>query len=151
MEHNFEKLKEYILSLSNAKDFKTACKEWEWDGVEIDGNMTHCPCGQPIKEKCFIHNTENGNRTFVGNVCINRFMGMDTGQLFSGLKRIIKKIDANPNTDLIHYAKKFGYIFANEYSFLMDTRTKRDLSTKQLDWKRKINRRIINKTVVNAG
>jgi len=84
----------------------------------------------------------------VGNVCINRFIGIDTGNLFAGLKRIAIDGTANANEDLIIHAYKLGYIFENEYNFLMETRLKRKLSDKQVVWKQKINRRIINKTVV---
>lgn len=77
-----------------------------------------------------------------------RFLEIETGNLFAGLKRIAKDDTANPNADLIIYAYKLGYIFEKEYGFLMETRNKRKLSTKQLTWKQKINRRIISQTVV---
>jgi hypothetical protein len=146
--HNFARLKAHILPLSAASDFEAARKEWVLFHIEVSDEFGSCPCGQDIKEHCFIRNTLNGNRTHVGNVCINRFVGIDTGNLFPGLKRIIKERDANANLDLIVYAYKLGYIFENEYKFLIDTRLKRRLSVKQLAWKQKINQRIIGRTVV---
>jgi hypothetical protein len=148
MEHNFERLKAHILPLSEAKEFDVARREWNLVGVEISEEFDNCPCGQEIKEHCFIRNTLNGNETYVGNVCINRFIGIDTGNLFEGLRRIAAKDSANANEDLIIHAYRLGYIFEGEYKFLMDTRRKRKLSPKQLAWKQKINRRIINQTVV---
>lgn len=148
MEHNFERLKEHILSLSNSCDFNTARTEWAMIGVEVSDEFDHCPCGQEIKEHCYIRNQLNGNTTYVGNVCINRFIGIETGNLFSGLKRIAADDAANANEDLIYHAYKLGYIFESEYKFLMETKLKRKLSPKQIAWKQKINRRIINKTVV---
>ncbi len=48
-----------------------------------------CPCGhENIKELCYIKNTINGNITFVGNVCVNKFVGIKTGNIFSGIKKI---------------------------------------------------------------
>ena len=148
MEHNLERLKSHILPLSVAKRFDSARTEWSLIGVEVSDEFDHCPCGQEIKEHCYIHNRLNGNTTYVGNVCVNRFIGIETGNLFSGLKRIAEDDSANANEDLIEYAYKFGYIYENEYDFLMDTRFKRKLSEKQVNWKKKINRRIIKKTVV---
>ncbi len=148
MEHNFERLKAHILPLSKAKDFETARTEWKLIAVEISDELDNCPCGQEIKEHCYIENTRTGHKTYVGNVCINRFIGIDTGTLFDGLKRIAEDESSNANEDVIEYANERGFLFDKEYDFLTDTRLKRKLSSKQIAWKRKINRRIINQTVV---
>lgn len=148
--HNFERLKAHILPLSMANDFESARQEWRLEAIEISEEWDHCPCGQEIKEHCYIRNSLNGNSTYVGNVCINRFIKIDTGSLFDGLKRIAADETANANHDLIEYAYRMGYLFGeNEYRFLRQTALKRNLSPAQLDWKRKINRRIISQTVVN--
>jgi len=148
MEHNFERLKAHILPLSVATEFAIARREWILVGIEVSEEFDNCPCGQDIKEHCYIKNKLNGNTTYVGNVCINRFIGIETGNLFAGLKRIAEDDTANANEDLISHAYKFGYIFEKEYKFLMETRLKRKLSPKQISWKQKINRRIINQTIV---
>ncbi len=148
MEHNFERLKAHILPLSVSKNFNTARNEWKLIGVEVSDEFDQCPCGQEIKEHCYIQNQLNGNTTYVGNVCVNRFIGIETGNLFAGLKRLSQDDAANANEDLIIHAYKFGYIFESEYKFLMETRHKRKLSEKQIAWKKKINHRIISKAVV---
>ena len=148
MDHNFERLKAHILPLSNSKDFNDARTEWKLVGIEVSEEIDHCPCGQEIKEYCYIRNHLNGNTTYVGNVCVNRFIGIETGNLFAGLQKIAEDDTANANEDLIIHAYKFGYIYESEYKFLMETRLKRKLSDKQIAWKKKINRRIINKAVV---
>ena len=150
MEHNFERLKEHILPLSNANSFAAAKNEWRLIGIEMHEEFDNCPCGQPIKELCHIENQLNGNRTYVGNVCVNRFIGIETGNLFAGLRRIALDDKTNANEDLIIHAYQMGYIYdEKEFNFLMQTKNKRKLSPKQLAWKQKINRRIVKKTVVN--
>lgn len=151
MSHNFENLKEHILPLSNSQDFHAAKNEWKLVDIEIKEDWDNCPCGKDIKELCYITNQLNGNKTYVGNVCVNQFIGIQTGNLFAGLKRIAKDIAANANEDLIIHSYKLGYIYENEYEFLMDTRRTRKLSAKQQAWKEKINRRIVNKTVVRKN
>lgn len=148
MEHNFERLQAHILPLSLAKNFDEAKQEWDLTGIEISYEFDLCPCGQPIKEHCYIRNRITGHSTYVGNTCINRFLGILTGSLFAGLKRIAEDETANCNKDLIEHAYKLGYIFENELAFLRTTTRKRKLSIKQIEWKRKINRRITNQTVV---
>jgi len=148
MEHNFERLKAHILPLSHSDQFEVARAEWDLVGIEITEDFDNCPCGQEIKEHCYITNRVTGKSTYVGNVCINRFLGIDTGSLFDGLKRIAKDQYANANLDVIRHGLKLGFIYESEYNFLVETRLKRRLSQKQLDWKRKINRRITQQIVV---
>ena len=148
MEHDFKKLQEHILSQSVSNNFECAILEWKLVAIEVDNNLNRCPCGQQIKELCYLENTQNKNKTYVGNVCVNRFIGIDTGNAFAGLKRIAEDITANPNSDLIKHSFELGYIYANEVDFLNSIKRKRKLSQKQEKWKMKINRRIINQTVV---
>lgn len=148
MEHNFERLKAHILPLSHSDRFEVARTEWDLVSVEITEEFDNCPCGQEIKEHCYITNRITGKSTYVGNVCINRFIGIDTGSLFDGLKRIAKDPYANANLDVIEHGRKLGFIYDSEYGFLVETRRKRKLSPKQLEWKRKINRRIIQQISV---
>lgn len=148
MEHNFERLRAHILPLSHARRFDEARLEWELVGVEISEEFDRCPCGQPIKEHCYITNSVTARSTFVGNVCINRFIGIDTGNLFQGLKRIAADPYANANWDVIEHGLKLGFIYESERTFLIETRLKRALSQKQREWKRKINRRITEQIVV---
>jgi hypothetical protein len=147
-EHNFERLRAHILPLSKASEWSDAKNEWRLVGIELQEDWNNCPCGKEIKELCYIQNQLNGNKTHVGNVCVNRFIGIDTGNLFAGLRRIIEDETANANEDLIIHAYQLGYIHEREYQFLMQTRKKRILSLKQLEWKKKINRRIVHQTVV---
>ncbi len=147
--HNFENLKAHILPLSISQDFNTARSEWDLVGVEVSEEFDNCPCGKEIKEHCYIRNRLTRHTTYVGNVCINRFMQIETGNLFEGLKRIAKDDTANANHDLIEHAFRMGYLFSEkEYTFLKQTARKRKLSPAQLSWKQKINRRIVSKTVV---
>ncbi len=149
MSHNSEALKAHILPLSVSNDFNIARTEWDLVAVEVSDEWDNCPCGQDIKEHCFIRNRLTGRQTYVGNICINRFMQISTGTLFAGLKRIADNLDANANDDVIEYAYKNGYLYSEkEYTFLKQTKNKRILYPRQLDWKRKINRRILNHTIV---
>lgn len=145
---SFEALKSHITELSESKSFHSAKQEWIVDGFTLDDDWDECPCGKEIKELCHLRNIKNGNQTYVGNICVNRFIELDTGNLFAGLKRIRKDPLAAPNEDLIVHAYKSGYIFENEYGFLMATKLKRKLSAKQLSWRLKINRRILSQTIV---
>lgn len=148
MTHNFERLKAHILPLSQAPTFEAARSEWVLDSIEVSDEFDSCPCGQDIKEHCYLRNTVTGHQTYVGNVCVNRFIGIDTGTLFDGLRRIKENPAANPNLAVIAYAESKGFLFDREPQFLRSTVRKRILSSAQKAWKEKINRRILNGTVV---
>jgi len=147
--HNKQRLASHIIPLSVANTFDQARQEWDLVAVEISEEWDNCPCGQDIKEHCYIRNRVNGSTTYVGNVCINRFIQIDTGNLFDGLRRIAKDDTANVNHDLIEHAYRMGYLYNDkEYRFLKQTALKRNLTAAQISWKRKINRRILSQTVV---
>ena len=150
MEHSYEALKDFIVPLSVAACFEQARHEWKLVDIKLVEEAKRCPCGKKIKELCYIKNQLNNNLVYVGNVCVNKFVGVDVGNLFSGLKRIVKDLTANANEDLIMHAYHLGYIFDNEYHFLMNTKRKRSLSDKQFQWKQKINRRIIKAMFVSS-
>lgn len=71
--HNFERLSAHILDLSVASIFEEARLEWCLEAVEVSEVFDRCPCGKDIKEHCYLRNRFNGNRTYVGNVCIKNF------------------------------------------------------------------------------
>ena len=155
MSHHFEALKVHIMPLSRAATFEEAKTEWNLVAVEISEEFDECPCGQSIKEHCYIRNQITGNETYVGNVCVNQFIGIDTGTLFDGLRRIAADPQANPNLAVIAYAAQQGFLYEKngesiEANFLKKTalKHKRTHSSKQLAWKEKINRRILSGTVV---
>lgn len=66
-----------------------------------------------------IKNKFNGNTTYVGNICVKRFMEIDARKLFAGLKKLQKNAQAKPNLDLIEYAMQQGYLYdEGEYAFI---------------------------------
>lgn len=146
--HNLQRLVAHILPLSRGQTFEAARQEWVLEYVEVSDEFDSCPCGQDIKEHCYIRNLLTGNQTYVGNVCVNRFIGIDTGNLFEGLKRLKANPIANASHSVIDYAESRGFIYESESKFLRDTVLKRKLSAKQADWKKKINQRILAQTVV---
>lgn len=139
------KLSAHIVDLSTADNFEDATDEWILDTVEFVERFT-CPCGcDSCKEICHIKNKTNGNKTTVGNSCINRFFGLDFKGLFRCLANMIERETANINQHVIDYANERKYIHSAEYFFLNSIDGKRKLSAKQAAWKRKIRYRILNK------
>lgn len=146
---NFQYLKEHILPLSVASEFNEAKLEWELDYIMVTQDFGTCPCSQPIKEHCYLRNNKNGNTTYVGNICLKRFMEIDATKVFAAIKRVLEDRSSRPNRDLIEYANRIGHLYGpKEYNFLQNIKHKRNLSEKQLGWLLRINRRIVEGIVV---
>ena len=79
-----------------------------------------------------VKNTLNGNVALLGNVCVNRFIGIPSALVFDGLKRIVADPTAAPNEALAVFARDCGIVNDWEYRFLGNTARKRKPTDKQL-------------------
>lgn len=160
---SFEKLEAHILDRSSAPTWREAVQEWEPLGfVDERGECgecggSKCPCGQhPIVERCWIVNRATGHETFVGNVCIRRFMSDNVKlrawrRVDAGLKRIKMNRDAAPNAALIEFAAEKGWLRPATHEFLIDTCRKRNLTGRQLAWRRDANAGLIERMSRKPG
>lgn len=150
--HNYYRLSEHILSLSSGKTIEEAMTEWDVTGYRLDSNFEEfCPCGHHIKEMCEIRNRVTKEETYVGNVCIHRFMKNIDKNVIVGLKRLLTDPWANASESLSYWCYfNMGFISEKEYDFLMDTKNKRNFSDKQLNWKFYINQKILQCALVKT-
>lgn len=142
--YNFKQLSKEILTMSRAKDWETARKEWALiDIIEAEEPET-CLCGHyPIIEICEIHNRVTGITAEVGNVCVKRFLGVRSDLIFAAVKRIRKNIEKSLNADSIAFFKQKGLLNDWEYDFLQDTMRKRNLTFRQMETRTRINRKVL--------
>jgi len=145
MSSKFDYLVEHILSLSEADNFDEAKTEWYLESIYYDDEWSSCPCTQAIKEVCVIANRKTGHVTSVGNSCVKNFLGIDTGNMFSLMKKLIEDEDSVIGLKLIGYVEELGYIYNSEVEFLKSLAKNRKygLSEKQNSWRSKIVRRIL--------
>lgn len=137
------KLFEAIVEKSLSSEWEYAKKEWHLAYVEIADdsdvadNAYQCACGKNhIKELCFIHNKTNGNELLVGNCCVKKFMDLENDAIFRAIRS--KKL----NSEIIEYAFSHNIINEWEKNFLHDVWRKRTFSFKQIETKRKIEKKI---------
>lgn len=141
------KLFKEIIALSVAKIWEEAKLEWDLKHVYREDEPQTCLCGHtPIIEICVLQNRHNGNFADVGNVCVTKFLGLESDLIFSGLKRIAKDDDKALNEAATNYAFEQGWINEWEKNFCLDTMRKRKLSAKQAIKRAEINRLILAKT-----
>ena len=117
------RLTERILKLSNANDWESAKDEWAVESIFRSDEPGTCLCGhQPIYEQCVIVNLQNGHETIVGNVCVNKFLGLPSDKLFTGINRITAKPTRSLNVETIDYAFEKRWINDYEKNFYLNTK-----------------------------
>ncbi len=142
--YNFQQLKAQILALSKAIDWQVAKKEWRLIEVSEADEPETCLCGHfPIIELCTIFNETTGHTVDVGNVCVNRFLGLRSNLIFQSIKRIRKDINKSVMDDATAFFYARGVLDDWEYKFQQDTMRKRNLSERQGIYRRKINNKIL--------
>jgi len=149
MEGNKEKLIREIVSLSLSTNWVEAKKEWSLDTVYFSTTVQHCLCGHPIKECCVLTNFKNKQTAIVGNVCVNKFMEIESDKIFKSIKKIQKDIDKSLNLETIKYAHQKNWINDWEKDFYLDISLKKNLTEKQSSKRLQVNKKVITNTFKN--
>ncbi|MDB6025498.1 MAG: hypothetical protein JWM68_1721 [Verrucomicrobiales bacterium] len=132
---------------SVAKTWDEAKLEWDLKHVYREDEPLTCLCGHsPIIEICVLSNRHNYKSAIVGNVCVMKFLGLESDLIFAGLRRVAKDSSKALNEATTIYANEQGWITDWEKNFSLDTKQKRKLSEKQGQKRVEINLRVLAKT-----
>jgi hypothetical protein len=142
------KLTEEIIKLSVSTKWDSAKLEWHFENAYESEEPQTCLCSHfPIINICVIKNKKNNLTTEVGNCCINKFLGIEEGnKIFTSIKRLKNDPTRSMGIDAIEYLKKKRILNDFEYEFYNDIHKKRNLSEKQLEIKKRINKKLIDFT-----
>jgi len=142
------KLTEEILKLSVSNFWDSAKIEWTFESAYESEEQQTCLCGHfPIRNICVIRNKNNNVITEVGNCCINKFLGIDEGnKIFISIKRLKIDLTKSMSIEVVEYLKSKNILNDFEYNFYNDILRKRKLSDKQLEIKKKINKKLLDYT-----
>src|SRR5262249_40690092 len=128
--------------------------EWSLSHVYFAGpdEPGSCLCSHyPIIEHCVLHNRENGNTAVVGNVCVTRFLGINSEAVFAGLRRVTRDVKAGMSGGAVEYAYSKGWINDWERRFYLDTLRKRQLSPKQRAKRAQVNGKVLSRVTREEG
>ncbi|WP_273728849.1 hypothetical protein [Brucella gallinifaecis] len=143
--HNFEKLSEGILALSSALTWEEAKHEWKLSSVYQAGSPSTCLCGHnPIIEICVLKNEKTNKICEVGNRCVKRFLNLRSDLIFAGIKRVKDNTQKSLNEEATQFFYEQKVINDWEYGFQMDTLNKRKLSSRQIETRLKINKKVVD-------
>ncbi|MEX2170585.1 MAG: hypothetical protein WD851_14815 [Pirellulales bacterium] len=137
-----------IIARSESDNWDDARDEWALGNVWMSDDPSTCLCGHnPIKEICEIKNRLNNKEVEVGNCCVNNFLGLESDQLFTSLRRVVADDEASFNPDAINFAHSRGFISDWDHKFYLSIWRKRNLSTKQFANKYRINKKLLSHLV----
>lgn len=142
------KLTEEILKLSDSSYWDSAKLEWNFEFAYYSEELQTCLCGHyPIKNICVLKNKKNSKITEVGNCCVNKFLGIEDGnRIFASIKRVKEDLTKSMSSEVLEYLNSKKVLSDFDYKFYSDTIRKRNLSEKQLEIKKRINRKLIDFT-----
>jgi hypothetical protein len=145
MSKNFDILSAKIIELSEADSWEEAKLEWVLDNIYKTSLMGSCLCTQSIVEHCVLLNKENGNEAIVGNVCVQKFLGLPSGPIFRGVNRLIESPSKPMSEHLVYFCDKKGWLTGWEYSFCLNMAGRRKLTFKQTEKIQQINRKMLTR------
>lgn len=135
-----------ILKLSVAQTWNEAKREWSLKEVYEADEPETCLCGHyPIIELCLLRNDLNGAQATVGNICVKKFIGLPSDNIFQSIKRVRKDSSKSLNLAAVHHAFDRQWINAWEKDFYVDIMGKRNLTERQKTKKQQINDRVLRK------
>ncbi len=140
------KLHGAVLSNSISEDWDSALEEWKHIGFDYVQQDGECACGkQHISELNYVKNIYTDAELIIGSECINKFFKYDISNVHDCIKRVIKDKSKSLHVSLICDAYETGLINKWEYSFYLDIKNKRKLTSNQVYKKQFINEKILNK------
>lgn len=143
--YNFEQLKAEMLALSNSADWNEAKTEWELHSVVRVSEEQFCLCGHhPIFQICTLKNQVNTKLADVGNVCVEKFLGMRSKRIFSALKRVRLDPSKNLNRDALDIFVNLRVIGLQDRDYYLSYYRRRvNITEEQKKHRLTINTRII--------
>lgn len=144
--YNFEQLKAEMIARSQDKDWQQAKLEWDLELVFQVGDPQVCLCGhQPILQICTLRNHLTNKRAEVGNVCVERFLGMRSRRIFSALKRIRADLKRSLNKEAIEMFQKLKVIsYGDAEEYLTFYRKRKWVTEEQWALKQEVNQAVLD-------
>jgi hypothetical protein len=143
--YNFEQLKAEMIERSREQEWNQAKLEWDLEDVFRVSEERDCLCGHnPILQICTLRNQLTRQTAEVGNVCVERFLGMRSKRIFSAIKRIRDDENRSLNKEAIGMfckLKVISYPDAEEY--LRFYRRRKNVTDNQRELRRGVNAAVI--------
>lgn len=143
--YNFEQLKAEMIARSREKEWDQAKLEWDLEDVFRAPEEQVCLCGHhPIFQICTLRNQLTRATGEVGNVCVERFLGMRSRRIFSALKRIRDDSQRSLNKEAIEMFRKLRVIsYQDAEEYLLFYRKRKYITDEQKALKGAVNAAVL--------
>ena len=140
-------LRQELLLLSASNDWGHAKCEWQLAGCFWSDVEGRCLCRHRIKERCILENMHTKKQTILGNCCVRQFLGHlagNTDAVFASIKRVHDNDTKSLHVDMVDHAESHGAIAPWAADLYKKLLRKRVLSTKQAQFRQRMNTRILD-------
>ncbi|UUL81895.1 hypothetical protein [Sphingomonas qomolangmaensis] len=143
--YNFEQLKAEMIARSSEQDWQQAKLEWDLEDVFRASEERDCLCGHnPIFQICTLRNQITQSTAEVGNVCVERFLGMRSKRIFSAIKRVRDDENRSLNKEAIEMFRKLRIISHSDATeYLVFYRRRKNVTDDQRELKRQVNAAVL--------
>lgn len=144
--YNFEQLKAEMIARSRETQWDQAKLEWDLEDVFRVAEEQDCLCGHnPILQICTLRNQLTRHTAEVGNVCVERFLGMRSKRIFSAIKRIRDDENRSLNKEAIEMFRRLRVIsYQDAEEYLTFYRRRKNVSDDQRALRREVNCAVLN-------
>ena len=139
-------MKETLLAHSESACWEKAKVEWDFENAFYTEERVPCICTDfPIQNVCVIYNIHNGNRGYVCSSCAKRVLGIDIAdKIFGSLAKLKKDLSKSMSRDVLEFLYSRLDLSMTEIGFYLSVMRKHKLSERQMNFKRIINKKLIN-------
>lgn len=129
-----KRLVENLGLLSVGQTWEELKAEWRYAYSSLDhSGSSKCLCGkEKIHELCFIRSRLTNHLTFVGNVCINKFLGIDAPLFAKRLIRATTKPEKKLPMEMILAARREHIIRSSEVGKYKEDKNVRRIANKKI-------------------
>lgn len=143
--YNFEQLKAEMIARSSDQVWEQAKMEWDLRDVFVVNQDQICLCGHhPIRQICTIRNQINQNDAEVGNVCVQKFLGMRSRRILATLKKVRENPEKSLSKAGIAMFTKLGIISQiDSEDYLSFSLKRKYLTPRQRQLKERLNQAVL--------
>jgi hypothetical protein len=143
--YNFEQLRAEMIARSREQEWDQAKLEWDLEDVFRVSEERDCLCGHnPILQICTLRNQLTRQTAEVGNVCVERFLGMRSKRIFSAIKRIRDDGNRSLNKEAIGMFRKLKVIsYQDAEEYLLFYRRRKNVTDAQRELRREANAAVL--------
>ena len=138
--------KERLLAHSESACWEKAKEEWVFENVFYTEERVPCLCTDyPLQNVCVISNHLNNNTRYICSSCANEFLDIDIAdKVFASVAKLKGDLSKSVSRDVFEFMYSNISLSMPEIEFYLSTMRKHKLTERQMNYRRIINKKLID-------